>query len=147
MRSPSSLLPTVSVILPTYSGLRHLGATLDSVLNQDFSDHELIVVDDGSTDGTAAWVRQNYPTVLLLERSNGGISRARNTGLEAAHGRYIAFLDHDDLWHPQKLAQQARWLDELGCVFGEFRAWSGETEPGLDYALPYPPIPVPELSG
>jgi glycosyltransferase involved in cell wall biosynthesis len=148
---PGGTAPAVSVILPTYNGLQHLAATVDSVMGQTLADHELIVVDDGSTDGTADWVRQHYPGVRLIERSNGGISRARNTGLAAARGRYVAFLDHDDIWHPHKLAQQVRWLDELpaevGCDFGEFRAWDGSTEPNLQQPLPYPPVEVPELCG
>jgi len=146
--------PCVSVVLPTYNGLRHLGATVDSVLAQDFQDFELVVVDDVCTDGTADFVRTQYAGHLqlrLVVRANGGISVARNTALELARGRYIAFLDHDDIWHPQKLGVQVRWLQELpadvGCVFGEFRHWDGQGEAAFPAPLAWPPVPVPALSG
>jgi hypothetical protein len=146
--------PCVSVVLPTYNGLRHLAATVDSVLAQDFQDFELVLVDDGSTDSTAEFVRSRYgncPRVRLVVRANGGIAAARNTALEHARGRFIAFLDHDDIWHPQKLTVQVRWLDELpedvGCVFGEFRHWDGDGDPAFPGPLVYPPVSVPALSG
>ncbi len=109
-------LPLVSVIMPTYNGERMIGEAIESVLAQDFRDLELIVVDDSSTDGTAAIVHRytaDDPRVryVLQQPRTGGPGPARNVGLRAARGRYVAFLDHDDLWLPGKLALQAAYLD------------------------------------
>ena len=146
--------PTVSIVVPTFNGRAHLGATLGSILGQSFTDFELIVVDDGSTDGTGAWLRQDWagePRLRVLTRPNGGIARARNTGLEQARGALVAVTDHDDLWHPQRLAHQVRWLQaspaDVGVVYGEFRAWDGQAEPAFAEPLHWPPREVPELSG
>lgn len=101
----------VSVIVPVYNGERYLDATLRSIYAQDYRPIEVLVVDDGSTDGTAA-VARAFPEVRYFHRRNGGPAAARNTGLEHAQGELIAFLDADDLWLPGKLTLQVRYLQE-----------------------------------
>jgi len=97
---------TVSVIIPTYNRLALLQRAVDSVLNQSFAAHEIIVIDDGSTDGTAAWLgRQSSPVISIIQ-DNCGVSHARNRGIEKASGHWIALLDSDDFWHSEKLATQ-----------------------------------------
>lgn len=92
-------MPAVSIVMPCYNAARHLPASVGSVLAQTFADWELIAVDDGSTDGTSAWFKA-HPDARIrpLSQANQGVSAARNTGLAAARGRYIAFLDADDTW-------------------------------------------------
>jgi glycosyltransferase involved in cell wall biosynthesis len=101
-----SKTPRVSVIIPTFDRGWCLREAVDSVLAQEFTDFELIVVDDGSTDGTAELLEAYRPKVRLLRQANRGVSAARNRGIAAAAGGLIAFLDSDDLWLPQKLATQ-----------------------------------------
>ncbi len=106
-------MPKVSVIIPTYNRLPMLMEAIDSVLTQDFEDFELIVVDDGSTDGTADEIRKMGGRVRLIQHpENRGVSAARNKGILHARGKYIAFLDSDDLWVKGKLKIQAAFLDE-----------------------------------
>lgn len=118
-------MPKVSVIIPAYNALRFLPATIASVLAQTFQDFEVVVVDDGSADGTATWVRgHSDPRIHLVEQSNQGAAVARNAGIANATGEYIAFLDADDLWEPTKLAQQVACLDtrlEVGLVHTAIR--------------------------
>jgi glycosyltransferase involved in cell wall biosynthesis len=105
--------PKVSVIIPTYNRLPMLKEAVNSVLAQDFEDFELIVVDDGSTDGTADEIKQYGGRVKLLQHSeNRGVSAARNGGILHAKGKYIAFLDSDDLWVKGKTRIQVAFLDE-----------------------------------
>ena len=106
-------MPKVSVIIPTYNRLPMLKEAVDSVLAQDFEDFELIVVDDGSTDGTAGEVIKYGGRVKLLQhKENRGVSAARNSGIFHAKGKYIGFLDSDDLWVKGKLRIQVNFLDE-----------------------------------
>ena len=106
-------MPKVSVIIPTYNRLPLLKEAVDSVLRQDFEDFELIVVDDGSTDGTGSEIKPYGGRVRLLQHpQNRGVSAARNTGVLHAKGKYIAFLDSDDLWVKGKLRIQVSFLDE-----------------------------------
>ncbi len=116
-------MPLVSVIVITHNRKHLVKEAIDSVLNQTFTDYELIVVDDGSTDGTADFVEQNYGGVLkVLRRPNGGPAAARNFGAAAASGSLLAFLDDDDVYTPTKLdAQVALFAAEdesLGIVGG-----------------------------
>lgn len=96
-------MPTFSVIIPTHNRLPLLKVALESVWRQTFTDYEVIVVDDGSTDGTAAWLSGVASTVQLISQQNSGPGAARNTGAENARGEYLAFLDSDDLWFPWTL--------------------------------------------
>ncbi|MDI7260605.1 MAG: glycosyltransferase [Thermodesulfobacteriota bacterium] len=105
--------PKVSIIIPTYNRLPMLKEAVHSVLTQDFEDFELIVVDDGSTDETGEEMKQYGGKVRVLRQDeNRGVSAARNRGLLLARGKYIAFLDSDDLWVKGKLKIQVAFLDE-----------------------------------
>lgn len=107
------MAPTVSVIVPTYNRADLLPATLDSVLDQDYRDFELLVVDDGSTDSTADVIAgtRDGRVVRIAQEHSGLPAVGRNTGMRRAAGRYLAFLDSDDLWLPGKLAQQVALMD------------------------------------
>jgi glycosyltransferase involved in cell wall biosynthesis len=99
-------LPSVSVVVPTYNRAHCLGEAIDSVLGQSFQDFELIVVDDGSTDGTESLLEGYGDRIKALRQKNSGVSAARNAGIKAARGPWIAFLDSDDTWEPDKLKVQ-----------------------------------------
>ena len=104
-------MPEVSVIIPAYNAERFLQEAIDSVLRQTHRDFEVIVVDDGSSDGTAR-IAAGFPTVRYVHQANRGASAARNHGARLASGKYLAFLDADDAWHPCKLEHQLRALKE-----------------------------------
>jgi glycosyltransferase involved in cell wall biosynthesis len=113
--------PTVSVVLPVYNGARFLGAALDSVGAQTCTDFEVIAVDDGSTDGSADLLAAR-PGVHLIRQANAGQSAARNAGARHARGEFLAFIDQDDEWDPQKLARQLRVFERLpdvGLVYSD----------------------------
>ena len=103
-----SALPRVSVVIPAYAAARFIATTLDSVAAQTYRDFEIVVVDDGSPDDTKpvvdSWLAKTETPGVCVRRPNGRIAAARNTGLREAKGELIAFLDHDDLWTPDKLA-------------------------------------------
>lgn len=104
--------PLVSVVVPAYNAERTLVATLESVLAQTLQDLEVIVVDDGSTDRTGALGAEILdPRVQVITKPNSGASAARNAGVAAAKGTYVAFLDADDLWLPEKLQKQIAFLE------------------------------------
>lgn len=108
-------MPTVSVVIPTYNGKDHLRRAIRSVLDQQFNDLELVVVDDASTDVTTETVVGEFddPRVRCITHSvNRGGSAARNTGIDATEGEYIAFLDDDDMWLPHKLDRQVACLED-----------------------------------
>jgi glycosyltransferase involved in cell wall biosynthesis len=98
--------PLISCIVPVFNGERYLHEALDSILAQTYRPVEVIVADDGSTDGTVAVVASYGERVRYLWQPNAGSPAARNLGLGAAKGEFVAFLDADDLWHPEKLARQ-----------------------------------------
>jgi glycosyltransferase involved in cell wall biosynthesis len=99
--------PLISVIIPTFNRAALVAEAVDSVLAQSFRDFELIVIDDGSTDGTAARLASYGDALRYQRQEQSGVSAARNRGLSMACGDWIAFLDSDDLWLPKKLAVQA----------------------------------------
>lgn len=107
---PLPAAPTVSVIVPAYNAAQLIGPTLQSVLSQTHPQTEVIVVDDGSRDDTAALV-ETFAGVKCIRQVNMGVSAARNTGAAAASGDYLAFLDADDVWHPAKLALQVKDME------------------------------------
>jgi len=112
-------VPTVSVIIPTYNRGWILREAIDSVLLQGFSDYELIVVDDGSTDDTPAILDSYGQDIIVLRQPNQGVSAARNRGIAESRAQLISFLDSDDLWLPQKLTHQVAFFqsnpDALIC--------------------------------
>lgn len=118
--------PTVSVITPTYNRASLIGESIQSVLAQTFPDFELLIVDDGSSDHTEAVVRGfKDPRIRYIYQDNKGISSARNTGIANAKGRYIAFVDSDDLWLPRLLESEVPVLDtqpDVGVVYAKARA-------------------------
>ena len=111
--------PTISVIMPAFNAAQHIRQSIQSVLAQTFDDWDLIVVDDGSTDETAIVAGSfSDPRIHCVGRENGGQAAARNTGIVSTDGEFLAFLDADDLWHPEKLSRQtARFAarPELSC--------------------------------
>jgi teichuronic acid biosynthesis glycosyltransferase TuaG len=114
-------LPAVSVVMPVWNSAATVAEAIGSVLAQTFGDLELICVDDASDDASCAIIAalaKTDPRISLLRQpSNAGAGPARNAGIRAARGRYVAFLDADDLWHKQKLAQQIPWMHEGGHAF------------------------------
>ena len=104
--------PQVSVIIPTYNRGWILKEAIDSVLTQDYNNFELIVVDDGSTDNTSEILASYGNDIKVLFQENKGVSAARNRGIAEASGQFIAFLDSDDLWLPQKLSTQVEFFDK-----------------------------------
>jgi GT2 family glycosyltransferase len=103
-------LPTISVIIAVYNGAATIRRAIGSVLAQSYAACELIVVDDGSTDETAAVVEQFGDRVVLLRQENAGVSAARNAGAAAARGDWLAFLDADDWYYPDRLRWHAEWI-------------------------------------
>lgn len=108
--------PQISVIIPTYNAEGSIQKTVNSVLTQSYSDFELIIVDDGSTDGTLEVVEKiDDPRIRVFRYPHAGVrgpAVGRNRGLSHARGELISFLDHDDIWHPEKLALQMRALHD-----------------------------------
>lgn len=113
--------PLISVITPAYNAERFIGDTIDSVLDQTYANWEMVIVDDRSTDNTTTIVeeyrkRDNRIKLIVLEE-NSGSAVARNTAMENAKGRYIAFLDSDDRWLPEKLEKQLHFMQEKDIAF------------------------------
>ena len=108
----------VSAVIPAYNSARFISATIESALAQTLPLFEIIVVDDGSTDETAE-VAARFPNTRIIRRENGGQGAARNTGIQAARGEWIALLDHDDTWNPRKTEIQLRYaLPGVGVIHG-----------------------------
>src|SRR6476660_1471039 len=108
--------PLVSVIIPVYNGTCYLRAALESVFAQTYRPFEVIVVDDGSLDDSGV-IAQSFDDVRYIHQENQGVAAARNNGIEVARGEFLAFLDQDDLWTPEKLKLQMGHLlsdPELG---------------------------------
>lgn len=138
------MAPVVSVITPAFNARRFIGETVESVLAQTFTDFEMLVVDDCSRDDTPEVVRElaraDGRVRLIQHQANGGPATARNTALEHAAGRYVAFLDSDDLWLPGKLEEQIRFMQDRDAAlsYTQYRRISESGEPVS------PVIPVPE---
>ena len=103
--------PLVSVIIPTFNRIHLLRETVQSVRDQSFRDFEIIVVDDGSSDGTGEWL-ETQADLNVVSQSNSGIAASRNNGAARAKGTWLAFLDHDDLWAKDKLKVQTEFIRE-----------------------------------
>jgi glycosyltransferase involved in cell wall biosynthesis len=106
------LTNTISVIVTTYNRRSLLERALHSILNQTLPAGEIICIDDGSTDGTSLMINDKFPQIRYFRQENKGISAARNEGIKQTKGAWLAFLDSDDTWHPQKLAKQMQALTE-----------------------------------
>ncbi|MDB6139805.1 MAG: glycosyl transferase family 2, partial [Verrucomicrobiaceae bacterium] len=121
-------MASLSVVIPAYNAERWLPETLESVASQDWPNLEVIVVDDGSTDGTAALVTNRWPAIRLIRTENKGVSHARNAGMAAATGELIQFLDADDLLSPGKLARHAKMLCGNHNADAVYSNWQRLTE-------------------
>jgi glycosyltransferase involved in cell wall biosynthesis len=121
--------PLVSVVIPAFNSAEHIGDALNSVLAQSYTDIEIIVVDDGSTDDTVGIVKQ-YERVQLLQQANQGSAVARNLGINHAQGDYIAFLDSDDVWWSGKISLQMAELQRTGLemAYSRFIWWHPDPE-------------------
>jgi glycosyltransferase involved in cell wall biosynthesis len=121
-------MPLVSVIIPTYNHRAYVLQTLDSVFAQTHTDREIIVVNDGSPDDTAAVLKPlaNQGKIRYVEQANSGQATARNRGLNDARGQFVAFLDDDDLWPADKLAWQVQALQDnpdAALVYGRYESF------------------------
>jgi len=123
----------VSIIIPTYNAEPWIAETLESAFQQTYSNTEIIVVDDGSTDQTRTILQSYVPRIrLILNETNQGVAASRNRGNAEAKGQYVALLDHDDLWEKDKLAKQMALFEAtptLGLVFSDclYRTQEGKT--------------------
>jgi glycosyltransferase involved in cell wall biosynthesis len=130
--------PSVSVIVPTFNCKPYLEEALRSAISQGTAIQEVIVVDDGSTDGTSEIGRTLGPPVRVLRQDNRGPAAARNLGMAQARGDYFAFLDGDDVWLPGKIEAQTRFLasnDNVRFVFGNFLLWTPNEQRGETYSV------------
>ncbi len=121
----------VSVVIPTYNYGRFLGEAIESVLAQTFPVFEIIVVDDGSSDNTEEVVAKFGDKVKYIKQKNGGVGLARNTGVKNSSGEFIALLDADDVWLPQKIERQMQLLqsdEEIGLVTTGLREFGEDGE-------------------
>lgn len=128
-------IPAVSVITPAYNAERFIKETIQSVQDQTYSDWEMIIVDDRSKDRTVEYIKEvqaGDPRIRLIElEENSGSAVARNTAIENAAGRYIAFLDSDDRWMPEKLERQLRFMQDKDVAFS-FTAYVRTLEDGTE---------------
>lgn len=137
-------MPRVSVILTCYNHIEFLPEAFASILAQTFDDYEILAIDDGSTDGSREWLRENATSArLIFNEKNLGTYASLNRGLNAADGEFIAILNDDDLWMPTKLERQVEFLDRnphVGLVHtgGKFIDQKGQAIPGRPLGFPYP---------
>ena len=138
--------PRVSVVIPAYNASPYIGATLDSVFKQSFTDFEVLVVNDGSPDTPALELAlRPYQRIRYLPQENRGPSSARNAGIQAAAGKYIAFLDSDDLWLPEHLEKQVGALEtnpKLKMVYANGIYLRGDSPVGILFDNSQQSLPV-----
>jgi glycosyltransferase involved in cell wall biosynthesis len=121
--------PLISIIIPTYNVSRFIDQTLESIFDQEVTDYEIIVVDDGSTDATQSILKTYKNRISYCCQENRGPAAARNVGIKMAKGKYIAFQDGDDLWPNNKLKLQIDLMDshpDVGLLSGDMQRFSGE---------------------
>lgn len=144
--SPKSCMPVVSVIMPVYNSRHTIATSIQSVKEQVFTQWELLIIDDCSTEQIANIVLAFYDERIHYIRlaHNNGVANARNIGIAKAQGRYIAFLDSDDIWHPEKLSRQLAFMQKNHYAFTYtwYRQFAGDishlgnlvkTKPCVDY--------------
>ncbi len=125
-------MPTVSVVIPTYNSARYLAEAVDGAVNQTFKDIEILVIDDGSTDDTQDVVRRYGAAIRCISQENKGVAVARNHGIAESRGRYVAFLDADDVWRPEKLEKELRALEghsEFQACYTAIQVLDGRRQP------------------
>jgi glycosyltransferase involved in cell wall biosynthesis len=127
--------PLVSVIMPVYNGEAYLAAAIDSVLGQTMQDLELVVVDDGSTDGSTAILARYGERIRVLRQANAGVSAARNAGIASARGEFIAFLDSDDWWESDFLQEMVAAMADPATAI----AYCGWQNVGIKPGKPFVP--------
>lgn len=145
----------VSTIIPAYNAERTIAQAIDSALSQDCEGHEVVVVNDGSTDSTAAILTKYGSQIQIVTQSNGGVSAARNAGVRRSSGKYLSFLDADDMWLPGKLKTMISALERKPAASLAFSDYglldSNGTEcaesafrylPGLEQLMSERPFPV-----
>ena len=126
--------PLISIIMATYNRANYIKEALDSIKRQTFKDYEIIVADDGSTDNTKE-ILENYGGVRYLLLEHGGIATTRNAAVSAARGKWIAFLDSDDLWQEEKLQKQVDYIQahpDCRIVYTKFSNFTDVPEDKLD---------------
>lgn len=137
--------PRVSIVIPAYNARRTIADAIDSCLAQTYTDFEIIVIDDGSTDGTADLLAARYsgePRLRVIRQANSGVSAARNAGILAARGEFVHFLDADDILMPTKLEASLKIVDsdpEIGVVYGPGQPV--EDDGITPIPMVYPPLP------
>nr|WP_240481087.1 glycosyltransferase [Ectothiorhodospira sp. BSL-9] len=157
---PQRSQPKVSILIPSYNTAQFISESINSVLDQDYPNKEVIVIDDGSTDETLNILAAYGDRIRVIQQGNQGAAVARNRGLDVAQGHYIAFLDSDDIWLPAKLSTQIAYLEahpEIGLVYSRWQTWKpdakGRFPPphamSLVGAAPHSPQAsiIPECSG
>lgn len=133
----------ISVIIPLYNKVCTIARTLDTVFQQTYTDYEIVVVNDGSTDGSADVVRSiDDSRIRLISQTNAGVSAARNRGFEEARGEFVAFLDADDEWKPDYLETQIQLVEkypqcDVFCTNYEFYDSTGKVTPTIIRRLPF----------
>lgn len=124
-------MPTVSVIIHTYNNEKFIAETIESVINQTYNDYEIIVVDDGSVDGTRDALLPYMQKIRYYYKENGGIASAKNAGIRLSKTEFVAFLDHDDLWIPDKLKIQMECFNtnpQVGLVYSKYTSFRNGKE-------------------
>ena len=117
--------PLVSVIVPTYNRAPIVTDAINSVLAQTFNNFQLIIIDDGSTDSTKGVLAPYQGKLEYFYKTNGGVSSARNAGVRMAKGKYIAFLDSDDIWHSERLETLVNFMEHKSCYSAVFTDCEG----------------------
>ncbi|WP_437224680.1 glycosyltransferase family 2 protein [Planctomicrobium sp. SH661] len=129
-----SSTPQISVVIPAYHAVKTIANTLQSVLNQTVPPQEIIVIDDGSKDETAAFVRSHFPQVRVVTQKNAGPSAARNHGIRLAQNPWIALLDSDDSWLPNKLERQIQEIaDDVALIHTHTVGDNGKNERNITF--------------
>lgn len=124
-------MPTISVIIHTFNNEKFIAETVESVLRQTYNDYEIIVVDDGSEDGTRDALLPYMQKIRYHYKENGGIASAKNAGISLSNAEFIAFLDHDDLWVPDKLKIQMEHFNnnpQVGLVYAKYTSFKSDKE-------------------
>ena len=142
-------MPRLSVVIPAYNAASFVEETVWSVLQSTYLDYEVVVIDDGSTDSTATIARAMGPRVRVISQPNAGMSSSRNRGIAATDSEFIALLDSDDIWHPEKARCQVAALDaspDHAFCFTDFEVWNGGATCNF-YTEPKVGAVDPSLSG